>query len=400
MDNIQKVINDGICCGCGACINACSQKALIYDEDKFGFIVPKIKGVLCVNCGRCLKVCPTINSSENRPIEAYAAMNRDEQIRFDSSSGGIFGLLAEHVICSLHGVVYGVKMDEKFHVFHTQVDNERDLESLLKSKYVQSYLGDCYTKVVQDLKEGKYVLFSGTPCQVAATRKIVPEGLKKNLFLVDVVCHGVPSQKFFNNYLDVLREHNGELKSYQFRTKRKVKNGMNCFFSFQKKNRKKIIKNWPEDTFNYLYMMSYVYRDSCYQCKFAKEERAGDITLADYWGWAKYHKEFPVGSTVSALLLNTEKGRTLFNAIRENLYCIQTDIENITRHNGCLVRPSEKPKERDEILKCWQEKGFQELDSEYKKRNKKLILKSVIMRQIPLPIMNRLANLITKMRSN
>lgn len=398
MNNIQEIINNNQCCGCGACINICPKSALGFAEDKYAFILPEINNKLCIDCGRCFQVCPFTASCENSPIEVYAAMNKDEDVRFASSSGGVFGLLARCVISSFCGVVYGSTMDEKFQVYHSSADNERDLKKLLKSKYVQSFMGDCYSKVISDLRVGKTVLYVGTPCQVTAMKKFIPNSMRERLYLIDIVCHGVPSQKFFDSYLQCLTKKEGDLVSYQFRAKKRINNGMNWFFSYQTRGGRKRIKNWPEDTFNYLYMMSYIYRDSCYGCKFAKEERAGDITLADYWGFPKYQKEFPVGSTVSAVLLNTIKGRALFNAVRNDLYLAPANIENVKRHNGCLVNPQQKPNERNKVLEFWLENGFEKLDYEYKTRNEKAILKCILMRHIPQEMMNRLANIITRIK--
>lgn len=392
MNNILDTLNNGKCCGCGACINACPKKALKYSNDKYGFTMPAIDLDICVDCGKCLHVCPAVTSEESKPQVAYAAMNKNEKERIKASSGGIFGLVAGYVIQS-SGVVYGAKMDENFQVFHSAADNMETLNDLLKSKYVQSFMGENYVDIINDLKAGKKVLFSGTPCQVAAVKKLVPIQYKNNLFLMDIVCHGVPSQRFFDSYLEYLSKKEGKVNFYQFRAKKNIKNGMNWFFSYCTEKGETKIKNWPEDTFNYLYMKSYIYRDSCYQCKFAKEERPGDITLCDYWGWTEYHKEFPVGSTVSGVLINTDKGKELFDMVKGNLYVVKTKLEDIERHNGCLVKPSEKPQTRSQLLDNWIRDGFEPLDIDYKSKNKKVILKCKIMRTIPTNIMNRLVSI-------
>lgn len=391
MSSIIDILNMSKCCGCGACINICPQKALTYSNDKYGFTIPAINLNLCIDCGKCLRICPETESEEYKPQLAYAAMNKNEKERFKASSGGIFGLVAKYVIQS-SGVVYGAKMDQDFKVLHSSADNDVALNDLLKSKYVQSFMGETYSHILNDLKSGKKVLFSGTPCQVAAVRKMIPLKYMDNLFLIDIVCHGVPSQRFFDSYLEYLPDREGKVNFYQFRAKRAVDNGMNCFFSYGTERRHKRIKNWPEDTFNYLYMKSYIYRDSCYQCKFAKENRPGDITLCDYWNWTEYHNEFPAGSTVSAILINTDKGNTLFEAVKDDLYVVDTKIDDIKRHNGCLVQPSEKPQIRDQLLDNWLKNGFKPLDINYKSKNKKSILKYKIMRTIPASIMSQLVS--------
>jgi len=391
MSSIIDILNMSKCCGCGACINVCPPKALTYSNDKYGFTIPAINLNLCIDCGKCLRICPETESEEYKPQLAYAAMNKNEKERLKASSGGIFGLVAKYVIQS-SGVVYGAKMDQDFKILHSSADNDVALNDLLRSKYVQSFMGETYSHILNDLKSGKKVLFSGTPCQVAAVRKMIPLKYMDNLFLIDIVCHGVPSQRFFDSYLEYLSDREGKVNFYQFRAKRAVNNGMNWFFSYGTERRHKRIKNWPEDTFNYLYMKSYIYRDSCYQCKFAKENRPGDITLCDYWNWTEYHNEFPVGSTVSAILINTDKGNILFEAVKDALYVVVTKIGDIKRHNGCLVQPSEKPQIREQLLDNWLKNGFKPLDINYKSKNKKSILKYKIMRTIPASIMSQLVS--------
>lgn len=391
MNTILDILKMNKCCGCGACINVCPQKALTYSNDKYGFTIPAINLNLCIDCGKCLRICPETESEEYKPQLAYAAMNKNKKERLKASSGGVFGLVAKYVIQS-SGVVYGAKMDHDFKVLHSSADNDVALNDLLRSKYVQSFMGETYSHILNDLKSGKKVLFSGTPCQVAAVRKMIPLKFKDNLFLIDIVCHGVPSQRFFDSYLEYISDKEGKVNFYQFRAKRTVNNGMNCFFSYGTETGHKRIKNWPEDTFNYLYMKSYIYRDSCYQCKFAKENRPGDITLCDYWSWTEYHNEFPAGSTVSAILINTDKGNTLFEAVKDDLYVVETKIDDIKRHNGCLVQPSEKPQIRDQLLDNWLKNGFEPLDINYKSKSKKSILKYKIMRIIPASIMSQLVS--------
>lgn len=281
-NNISCVIYRKECCGCGACINICKAGALEYSTDRYGFIIPKINSDKCNQCGQCLKVCAAKKKEANHPIEAVAAMATDTADRFEASSGGIFGVLSKEFIDN-GGVVYGAKMDDNFQVYHASATNEMTRKCLLKSKYVQSFMGSVYVEILDLLKSGKKVLFSGTPCQVSAVKNYVPKNYQDGLFLVDVVCHGVPSQKFFDSYINNLSDNEGKVETYQFRAKRQVDNGMNWYFSYMVNGKKNMLKNWPEDTFNYLYMKSYIYRDSCYSCHYASDERCSDITLCDYW---------------------------------------------------------------------------------------------------------------------
>lgn len=374
------------CCGCGSCINACPKEALTYGQDDYGFAIPIIDNDKCIDCGKCVNVCPAIVQNKKVPRNAYAAIARDNNILLGSSSGGIFAVLANEIL-RRDGVVYGCTMDLKFQVKHIRVGEKQQLSKIMRSKYVQSDMGNIYHQINADLQDGKNVLFVGTPCQVAAVDNFC-KGNEK-LLTIDIVCHGVPSQKFFDSYLEDLKKKKGEISGYAFRSKRYVRNGMNCFFSFvPKKNGKQILRNWPEDAFNYLYMKSYIYRESCYNCKFASEERVGDITLCDYWGWDNYHKEFLPGSTVSAVLVNNFKGKELLRQVENELKIVPTNIDNIKRHNGCLVKPSTEPEKREALLKYWRKNGFTEIDRMYKKKSRFLILKCVFMRKISQNLMS------------
>ena len=385
-DNISSIVEQDKCCGCSACIQICSWKALSYGEDSYGFVIPELDFEKCVMCGACIQVCPSVTRNKKEVRKAYGAMAVNEEMRKKGSSGGIFGVLADYVLRK-DGVVYGCTMDKKFQVRHVRITDSSELPRIMKSKYVQSNMRDIYLQIKSDLQEGKKVMFAGTPCQVSAVDNFIVE--KENLITVDVVCHGIPSQRFFDSYLADLSKKIGEITSYTFRAKRSADNGMNWFFSYvSKKKRKRVFRNWPEDTFNYLYMKSYIYRESCYQCNYAEESRAGDITLCDYWSWERYHREFSQGNTVSAILVNSSKGEYLIEAVREKLQRVPAKMENIKRHNSCLIRPSERPKERDTIFEFWKENGFEELDREYRKRNKNAIRKYALMRKIPQRLMN------------
>ncbi|MCQ2211396.1 MAG: Coenzyme F420 hydrogenase/dehydrogenase, beta subunit C-terminal domain [Paludibacteraceae bacterium] len=394
-NTVSDVVANDECCGCGACVNICPTGAIEYTEDKYGFITPTINQGICVLCGQCLEVCTSRHFKQQKPLEAYAAMARDTKDRLAGSSGGIFGVLTKKIL-EEGGVVYGAKMDEEFQVYHVAVTEFDSRDCILGSKYVQSHMGEVYKDIVCKLKAGKKVLFSGTPCQVAAVKRFIPSQYQKQLLLVDVVCHGVPSQKFFDSYIANLSRQEGIVEKYRFRAKEDVNNGMNWFFSYKVKGEKNKVRNWPEDTFNFLYMKSYIYRKSCYNCKFASVNRCSDITLCDYWGWNRYHSCFDVGSTVSGVLINTEKGEGLFESIDDQIEKDKTNIENIKRHNGCLSKPSEYNPIRETILEMWQTKGFSYIEKQFLKHNKWKRLKSRIYRNVPINVRNKLVQMKTR----
>lgn len=386
--NILEIIESKKCCGCGACINICPTKALTYGYDKYYFTEPKIDINKCIFCGKCLSICPIRSIKKNNFLESYAAISIDKNIRINSSSGGIFANIAKSFLRA-GGVVYGCSMDSEFQVKHIRIVDQKDLYKIMRSKYVQSYMGDIYIQIKKDLKENKKVLFSGTPCQVSAINNFLSLEEKNKFFTIDIICHGVPSQYFYDSYIKFLSNELGIIKEYKFRAKKVLNNGMNCFSSYKlKKNDKEIFLNWPEDTFNYLYMKSYIYRDSCYKCVYAETNRPSDITLGDYWSFNKYHNEFKIGETVSCVLVNSQKGKEMLLKIGDKLKLVSSDIDNIKRHNSCLFKPSVEPLERINILKTWLSDGFFKLDKEYKEKNKKNIIKYNILGKIPIRLLN------------
>lgn len=273
MKNILKFLPLDNCCGCGVCINVCPTQALSFSQDDYGFVRPQIDNTKCIECGKCIRTCPQYNEIElSKPNQVFAALNNDDSVVIKSSSGGIFFALAESVI-SDGGSVFGATLDDQFKVKHICVERVGDLPKLQKSKYVQSYMGDCYKQALQKLKEGKKVLFSGTPCQVAAMKSLANGKYADILFLVDVVCHGIPSQTFWNDYVATLSKKFGSLKEYVFCYKRKIRNGMNKYVSYTTKGCKKAVKNWPQDSYNCFFMESINYQESCYSCRFAKPDR-------------------------------------------------------------------------------------------------------------------------------
>lgn len=379
------------CCGCGACINTCPVGALEYGTDKYGFIVPKINMDLCINCGKCIKVCPYNQERVNNKATqlSYAAINNNHEIAINSSSGGIFGAIAINILNS-GGVVYGCELTKDLKSQHCRIESLKDVYRVMRSKYIQSFMGDTFIHVKNDLKDGKTVLFSGTPCQIAGLRSFLGKVADyPNLYLVDIVCHGVPSQKLFDSYREYLEQKKGKaIESYTFRYKKKYFNGMKWYSSYKLVDGKRFVHNWPEDSYSYYYMNAYTNRDSCYKCPFASLSRQSDITLCDYWHWDECNVCFKNGSSVSAVVVNSEKGKKLFAETSKQLEVKETSLQSIVKFNGCISHPVEKPQGREDVLSLWLSSGYESLDNQFTKRNKLDIIKYRILRNIPDFILN------------
>lgn len=180
------------CCGCNACVQRCPKQCIAMREDEEGFLYPKVDVAVCIDCGLCEKVCPVINQNvPKEPLQVFAAKNKNEDQRLRSSSGGVFILLAENII-KQGGVVFGARFDKNWEVEHGYAETLEELEPLMRSKYVQSRIGNTYKEAEMFLKQGRKVLFVGTSCQIAGLHKFLRKEYE-NLLTVDFICHGVPS---------------------------------------------------------------------------------------------------------------------------------------------------------------------------------------------------------------
>ena len=217
-----------MCCGCGACAEVCPQKAIKMVRDKEGFDYPQINGDICAECEACRYVCPMKGHEPIKSERFYAgAQAKEDKLRYSGSSGGVFSVLAQYVL-RYQGVVYGAGYDECMTVVHREAQNDEQLEKIKRTKYVQSNMEGIYGKVERKLKEGRWVLFCGTPCQADALRLFLRDDYEK-LILIDLVCYGVPSPGIWENYVKYLEHiHGGKMTDFSFRDKRNMNNGHTC----------------------------------------------------------------------------------------------------------------------------------------------------------------------------
>lgn len=378
------------CCGCSACMNACPKNAIYMDENKYGFIFPKIDEDLCINCGACKKVCSYQKENDGViPGSTYIFVNKNKQQIMKSASGGAFSAIATKVL-EEDGVVFGaayVKEDGKLTVKHIFVTDIAELPRLQGSKYVQSSIGFAYKEAKQYLLQGRKVLFSGTPCQIDALKGFLKKDYD-NLILVDVICHGVPSQRMFNEYVDLLEDKTKiTIDDLNFRDKKK---GWDIFYlNISNSNKNKDIF-WELSSYYKLFIKGCIYRENCYSCKYADQKRISDITIGDYWGVREQHPELFKDDKwfeysyegISCVMVNNEKGQSVVDSISGRVELLPTTYEKVSADNGQLKHPTLCPKEREAVLDLYNENGFSAVDKafiEYEGKNlQRVKVKSLI----------------------
>lgn len=323
------------CCGCYACYNICPKECITMESDNEGFWYPNIDKNKCINCNLCEKVCPIINPVKRNDSKkiAYAGMNKDEQIRIKSSSGGIFSILAEYIIKN-NGIVYGAGFDEDFNINHKRILVSADLDLLRGSKYVQSSIGNIYRQVKNDLESNKQVLFTGTPCQIEGLRSY----LKKeyiNLVTMDFICHGVPSPLVWKKYLEEMKKSKQEnIKNIYFRNK---DIGWKVFSLKIIFDEKIYINDLSNDLFMKGFLQDVYLRPSCYSCKFKKINRISDITVADFWGIKKVLPKMDDDKGTSLIVIHSEKGKQLFDELSEKMILNEVNLNEAIKYNPSMI---------------------------------------------------------------
>ena len=325
------------CCGCGACVDSCPRQCIELVCSPYGYMIPKVNTDDCINCNKCERVCPILHAvkKESRDHLVFSAYNKAPQWRNAGSSGSVFCLLATSII-EKGGCVYGAAFDDSLTLKHTKAENAEALIPLLKSKYIQSETVGIFNQVQQDLSSGRTVLFVGTPCQTNALYGFVPERLRPNLYLVDFVCHGVPGQELFNKSIASFEKRKKcHVNHFSFRVKGKRHSK---YYTMDYTDRSGMTKNETGDysRFPYYraYMLYHCFRQSCYRCKFVGLDRVSDLTLADFWGINKLDpsvKDQEKG--YSMLILNSEKGKKLFDSIKDSIVYEHYGIEDAINNN-------------------------------------------------------------------
>lgn len=331
------------CSGCEACRNICPVNAIEMKLDSEGFTYPSINQKLCIECGACTRVCPMTNSQRlKKNCEGfYAARAYDDGLRYTSSSGGVFPVLANYVL-DKNGVVFGAAMEERGVVRHIAIENPSDLKKIQGTKYVQSEIGDSYKQIKKFLERDVFVLFVGTPCQC--------EGLKlylgkeyENLLIADLICFGMPSLGIWKSYVKYLEgKFGGKMTSYYFRDKRNKDSGHTVACNI---NGNEHTWKLSYDVYCDLYLDKNIIRPSCYECKYCTEMRSSDITLGDFWGIEAVYPALDDQMGTSLVITHTEKGEEIISASHDSMEFYECSKQQAQQPR--LQSPTQKKKHRE-----------------------------------------------------
>ena len=358
-----QISNKSKCCGCTACVSICPKQCITMREDEEGFLYPMVDSSLCIDCNLCKKICPELHSKERRePLNVYAAKHKNEQVRLASSSGGIFTLLAERIIDE-NGVVFGARFNSNWNVIHDYTETKKGLTAFRGSKYVQSYMGNCYQKVKFFLQQGRKVMFTGTPCQIAGLKNYLRKDYD-NLLTVDVVCHGVPSPKVWRIYLNEIARKGGknsvlfhpisekqEIKSINFRSKSTGWKKYSFALTLSEttadgeKNTVLLSSIFTENPYMNAFLSNLSLRPSCYDCPAKSGKSGSDITIADFWGIEEVLPEFDDDKGISLILSYTEKGIYWLKGL--NCEYTKVDYQTAQKNNPSISTSVAKPINRN-----------------------------------------------------
>ena len=346
------------------------------NENDRGFLVPTVDEKECVNCGKCVAVCPEKDTPDFYSVKkAYVAVAKDMPMIKLSTSGGIFGVLAEKVL-SNSGIVYGCGWGYNLQAKHMRIEKESDLHLIQQSKYVQSNTEKTFVSVKKDLIADKTVLYSGTACQIGGLRKYLGKEYDK-LITLEVACHGAPSPGLFRKYIEFIESNNGKkVTDFRFRNKEKHSKGEHYKFCVTFEDGSQMYKLSNEDPYYGSFLGGKTLRETCYNCKYKGKNRVADFMLSDYWGVEKEHKGFPSENGASAIFVCSDKAEKLLNSVKDKLTIDNSTVEKVIAHNPSLVSSAKIEEERKlKTINVDNNKLFQSLKPpiDIKKRIKNMV---------------------------
>lgn len=375
------------CTGCTACEQSCPKHAIYMEEDSRGFVYPVIQSIECIECGKCQMICP-INTipKVSSNSKCYGALNKSEEQRLNSSSGGIFMLLASEIL-SIGGVIYGAAYNEFNEVIHIEVDDMESLKRLQGAKYSQSTLVDIFFSVKSNLLNDKMVLFSGTSCQVAGLKNYLGREYSK-LIVIDFVCHGVPSPKAWREYVEyrsVEDGHEGENLTINLRSKSTgwSRYRYSVLFQYASGDQYTVLNGM--DSYMKAFVNNLILRASCNDCQFKGVHRCSDITLGDFWGVWNIKPELDDDKGTSLVIIHSKKGQSIWNDVKEK--CVWTELTETEayKENQSLIRSSLVNPKAKELIKKIDKNGYKDFYSEIEKYGEaecKVERRTVLLRRI------------------
>lgn len=371
-----SINNKSQCCGCSACASICKKDAITMKPDVLGFLYPVVDKDKCVDCGLCEKVCAFNNGYDislnlSTPV-AYGARHKNVEEVMRSRSGGVFTALSDYIL-EQGGVIYGAGYTDHFRVVHKRASTKEMRDEFRGSKYVQSDMNTVFRQIKKDLSVGLVVLFSGTPCQTAGLNSFIGKRLRKNLLLVDILCHGVPSPFLWQDFLNnIEKKYRTTITDVNFRNK--IKFGWNAH------RETFCLKDGSKDIVcDYRFYQSAPYRKSCDVCPYTNTIRPSDITLADFWGWEKNAPEMNKDDKgLSLIICNTDKGLKLFERIQGEMVTKQVDLDNCLQPQ--LQEPSKQMVLRNRFEKDYENKGFEYVMKRYSCSNTIYRIENIVFR--------------------
>lgn len=372
-----SIVEANQCCGCAACSDVCNKRAIEMDYDEEGNRRPRIVAEKCVECGLCAKICPHINNAKTQPAaqQCYVGTYLDNTIASASSSGGAFVAIAIEVLKQHSGVVYGAAMvyeNDMLLCKHIRVDDVDELYRLQGSKYMQSRTDGIFAKVKQDLADGRIVLFSGTSCQVAALYGFVG-GKRQGLYTVDLVCHGVPKEKLWFDYLRFIEDAK-HFKAHivSFRDKKKYR----ILFD----NKHSII--WQKSAYYSLFLLLAGYRENCYHCVYASMQKPSDITLGDFLPTVEDEKKYGFSSKehYSSIIVNSDSGDYLWQSIQSKMWFVSILNDEMLLHHNNLRAPSAPTALGLRLFGIYNKQGFAALQKKINRIYIKNKIRNVVLR--------------------
>ena len=331
---MQQILeNTKKCFGCEACCYSCPAGAIEMKADKEGFYYPVIDQAACIDCGRCREVCPSPDPYVFKPeISYYAVRVKDQELLQKSTSGGAFSLIAGGIL-GMGGLICGASYDEDHKVKHILAE---DISPMRKSKYVQSTLGDIFGKIGEALKDGRTVLFTGTPCQCHSVKRVFPGSEK--LWLASIICRGVQSPLYWQEYCRYLEKiHNGNLKSYCAREKVKMDDAHTVVYTVGQETYQ---NNYMKDPFSRIYSKELSLRPSCYSCPYTTPGKDFDFTIGDYWGVEKEYADLADGKGTSLVICGSARADRLISSCSEKADIRSADPANALQ--PALVSPAKE----------------------------------------------------------